>query len=171
MNKVANIRDITSHGSAFGRSVVDGVANEVCPEPVLPIVMIMAKGDDVDHQLRELARRIEAALEPRKAAAILEVGELRIDRAAHRVTVAGEEIRLTSIEYRLLVRLAERSEATQARPSLLREVWELNALNRTRTIDTHVKRLRDKLKSAGRFIQTVRGVGYRFSDRSTGAYW
>jgi two-component system phosphate regulon response regulator PhoB len=135
--------------------------------PLVPILMILARGDDMDNQLRELARRIEGMLsrEPGpERPPVVEAGELRIDRKAHRVTVAGKVVRLTGLEYKLLARLVDRKDSVQARADLLREVWELNALNQTRTVDTHVKRLRDKLKTAGRFIQTVRGVGYRFSE-------
>jgi two-component system phosphate regulon response regulator PhoB len=129
--------------------------------------MILAQGDDIDYQLRELARRIKGVLargQGPEQPTVIEVGELRIDLGAHRVTLGGDVVRLTGLEYKLLTRLIERKDVVQARGDLLREVWELGAHNRTRTVDTHVKRLRDKLKSAGRFIQTARGVGYRFSE-------
>jgi DNA-binding winged helix-turn-helix (wHTH) protein len=157
MTNVASIRDFPA------------VAPEVAPAgvPLVPILMILAPGDDMDNQLRELARRIEGMLSREPGpdrAAVVEAGELRIDRKAHRVTVEGEVVRLTGLEYKLLARLVDRKDSVQARAVLLREVWELNALNQTRTVDTHVKRLRDKLKTAGRYIQTVRGIGYRFSE-------
>ncbi len=143
------------------------------PGGLVPLVMIMARGDDVDDQLRELALRISAMVEERAQASdprsTIEIGELRIEKIAHRVTVAGEAIRLTGLEFKLLVKLAERSDSVQARGALLRDVWELSAQSQTRTVDTLVKRLRDKLKSAGRFIQTVRGSGYRFSAVAAGA--
>jgi two-component system, OmpR family, phosphate regulon response regulator PhoB len=157
MTNVASIRDFLGPSQDTARVGV----------PLVPIVMILAQGDDMDSQLRELARRIEGMLsrpDGPDRPAVLEAGELLIDLRAHRVTVAGEVVRLTGLEYKLLVKLAGRKDAVQARGDLLREVWELSALNRTRTVDTHVKRLRDKLKSAGRFIQTVRGIGYRFSE-------
>jgi two-component system phosphate regulon response regulator PhoB len=100
----------------------------------------------------------------------MEISELRIDRAGHRVLVAGEEIILTTLEFRLLVLLAERREEVLERGMLLNEIWARNTNNLTRTVDTHVKRLRDKLKSAARFIQTVRGVGYRFSETASREY-
>ena len=74
------------------------------------------------------------------------------------------EIALTAIEFKLLVTLAERRNRVQERGTLLTDVWAMDADIASRTVDTHVKRLRDKLGSAGRFIETVRGVGYRFSE-------
>jgi|SRR5580658_1802569 two-component system phosphate regulon response regulator PhoB len=162
MTNVASIREVL------------GPAHDTPPAgvPLVPIVMILAQGDDMDSQLRELARRIEGMLSQPAGSdrpALLEAGELVVDRRAHRVTVAGEVVRLTGLEYKLLVKLLDRRDTVQPRGDLLRDVWELNALNRTRTVDTHVKRLRDKLKGAGRFIQTVRGIGYRFSEMLTEA--
>jgi two-component system, OmpR family, phosphate regulon response regulator PhoB len=157
MTNVASIREVLA-------PVQDSVPAGV---PLVPIVMILAQGDDIDSQLRELARRIEGLLSREHGPdrpAVLEAGELRIDRRAHRVTVGGEAVRLTGLEYKLLAKLIDHKDAVQARSDLLQQVWQLSALNQTRTVDTHVKRLRDKLKSAGRFIQTVRGIGYRFSE-------
>jgi two-component system phosphate regulon response regulator PhoB len=160
MTSVASIHQTPSAPSPAQDAAPEGV-------PPVPIVMILAKGADIDDQLRELAKRIEGMLSrdagPERPP-VVEVAELRIDRRAHRVTVAGEAIRLTGLEYKLLAKLVDRPDSVQARAALLREVWELSAQNQTRTVDTHVKRLRDKLKSAGRFIQTVRGIGYRFSE-------
>jgi len=73
---------------------------------------------------------------------------------------------MTPLEFKLLIMLVLRKERVQTRSALLADVWELDPGVSSRTVDTHVKRLRDKLGSAGRFIQTVRGVGYRFSDRA-----
>jgi two-component system phosphate regulon response regulator PhoB len=82
--------------------------------------------------------------------------------------VSGEEISLTALEFKLLVTLTERRDRVQARGTLLSDVWAIDAEIASRTVDTHVKRLRDKLGTAGRFIETVRGVGYRFSETPTG---
>ena len=148
----------------------------------IPIMMVTAKAEEVDRvvgfelgaddyvvkpfNLRELMLRIDAVLRRGKAHAeqFLEVGELRIDQAAHRVTVAGEEVALTALEFKLLVTLVERRDRVQARGTLLTDVWALHGDIASRTVDTHVKRLRDKLRTAGRFIKTVRGIGYRFSE-------
>jgi two-component system phosphate regulon response regulator PhoB len=98
----------------------------------------------------------------------IEVEELRIDQAAHRVTVGTEEIALTALEFRLLMTMIERRGRVQARSTLVHEVWGFNAGIESRTVDTHVKRLRDELGTAGRFFETVRGVGYLFTDLGSG---
>jgi two-component system phosphate regulon response regulator PhoB len=92
----------------------------------------------------------------------LEFEKLRVDVPAHRVAYAGEKIELTALEFRLLATFMRRRGRVQTREILLSDVWDVHANVRTRTVDTHVKRLREKLGDAGRFIETVRGVGYRF---------
>jgi len=89
---------------------------------------------------------------------------LEIDARAHRVWVDGEEIELTATEYKLLVHLANSEGKLCSRGELLQEVWELPPTLNTRTVDTHVKRLRQKLGSAADLVNTVRGAGYRFCD-------
>jgi two-component system phosphate regulon response regulator PhoB len=151
----------------------------------VPIVMVTAKGDEVDrvvgfelgaddyvvkpYSLRELLLRIEAVLRRRAPAPAsgargpLTFGKLRVDREAHRVWVDEEEVTLTALELRLLSTLLERRGRVQSRPALLDDVWGMSGEVTTRTVDTHVKRLREKLGSAGPYIETVRGVGYRFT--------
>ncbi len=90
-------------------------------------------------------------------------GIVRIDQGAHRAFVNGEELSLTATEYRLLVWLATHTGQLCSRGELLREVWELPPDLNTRTVDTHVKRLRQKLGAASDYIETVRGAGYRFN--------
>src|SRR5580698_3467786 len=128
MTNVATIRE------AFG-PVQDTAPAGV---PLVPLVMILGQGGDIDSQLRELARRIEGMLAGQHAPepTPFEAGELRVDRRAHRVTVGGEAVRLTGLEYKLLAKLIDRKDVVQARADLLREVWELSAHNRTRTVDT-----------------------------------
>ena len=92
---------------------------------------------------------------------VLEVGALRIDRAAYRVAVNGVEVELTPTEYKLLVLLAERRGRLQDRGQLLQRVWDAAPDLQTRTVDMHVQRLRAKLGPAGELIETVRGFGYR----------
>jgi len=151
----------------------------------VPVIMVTAKAEEVDRvvgfeigaddyvvkpfSVRELLLRIEAVLRRGRPAEqrLIDIGELRIDREAHRVTVSGEEVALTALEFKLLVTLIERRERVQARGTLLNDVWAIDSEVASRTVDTHVKRLRDKLRSAGRFIETVRGVGYRFSESPT----
>jgi two-component system, OmpR family, phosphate regulon response regulator PhoB len=152
----------------------------------MPIVMVTAKGDEVDrvvgfelgaddyvvkpYSLRELLLRIDAVLRRMTPAAQagttrgpLVFGMLRVDRDAHRVWVDDEEITLTALELRLLSTLLERRGRVQSRPALLDDVWGVSGEMTTRTVDTHVKRLREKLRDAGPYIETVRGVGYRFT--------
>jgi two-component system phosphate regulon response regulator PhoB len=94
----------------------------------------------------------------------IDAQELNIDADGH-VTVAGEEVALTALEFKLLFVLVKRRERVQSRGVLLWEAWGIGEPVETRTVDTHVKRLRNKLGGAGRFIQCVPGVGYRFSER------
>jgi two-component system phosphate regulon response regulator PhoB len=150
----------------------------------MPIIILTARGEEIDRvvgfelgaddyvvkpfSVRELLLRIEAVLrraparQAPEARASIEFGCLRIDRDAHRVWVADQEARLTALEFRLLLTLYEGRNRVQTRSMLLGEVWQIEADITTRTVDTHVKRLREKLGPAGGYIETVRGVGYRF---------
>jgi two-component system phosphate regulon response regulator PhoB len=161
------------------------VAKSLRREPLtqlVPIIMVTAKAEEIDRivgfelgaddyvvkpfSVRELMLRIDAVLRRGKTTEqrVIEVAELHIDKEAHRVTVGGQEILLTALEFKLLVTLTERRDRVQARGTLLSDVWSMDSEIASRTVDTHVKRLRDKLGTAGRFIETVRGVGYRFSE-------
>jgi two-component system phosphate regulon response regulator PhoB len=84
-----------------------------------------------------------------------------IDSERHRVTVDGREVDLTAIEYKLLLTLAERHGRVQTREGLLQDVWGYNYAGDTRTVDTHITRLRTKLGAAGGLIRTLRGFGYK----------
>lgn len=95
---------------------------------------------------------------------VLEVGELRIDRGRHEVSWRGKPIELTATEFKLLTLLAERRGRVRSREQLLRDVWAYNSLVDSRTVDTHVRRLRDKLGGAAKYLDTIRGVGYRLLD-------
>ncbi len=167
MSNVALIREVRTH--------VPGEA--VRPtEGLVPVVTVMARAGDVEGVLRELSFLIDgvlgASVEPAGsdgAGQLVSVGELCVDARAHRVTVGGQEVFLTSLEFKLLAALIGRRDRVLTRDGLLREVWRCSAQCKTRTVDTHVKRLRDKLRSAGRFIQTIRGMGYRFSENTSGA--
>ena len=122
----------------------------------------------------ELVLRVGAVLRrlhaPATAAggALLKIGPLTVDRAAHEVSVNGKRVDLTRIEYRLLLLLAERRGRVQSRPDLLESVWEAQADIQTRTVDMHVQRLRAKLGAAGDVIETVRGFGYRMTGEGQG---
>jgi hypothetical protein len=130
------------------------------------IVVLTAGGDERDDLLRELPAHIAAVMRRRPAPErhVIDVEELHIDKNAHRVAVRGEHVSLTRVEFKLLVCLAERPERVQSRAELLAAAWGILEPIRTRTVDTHIKRVRDKLGAAGRFIRAVRGVGYRFGE-------
>jgi two-component system phosphate regulon response regulator PhoB len=96
--------------------------------------------------------------------AVLRAGPITIDRTALAVTVDGEPLELTRIEFKLLLLLAERRGRVQTRPQLLETVWEAQADIQTRTVDMHVQRLRTKLGEAGHLLETVRGFGYRLRE-------
>jgi two-component system phosphate regulon response regulator PhoB len=116
---------------------------------------------------QELVLRVGAVLRrlagpPVASGSKLVAGPLTIDRAAHRVSVAGKDIELTATEYRLLVTLVERRGRVQTRAQLLETVWEAHPDIQTRTVDMHMQRLRAKLGPAADLLETVRGFGYRF---------
>ena len=147
----------------------------------IPIIMVTAKGEEIDRVVgfevgaddylvkpfssRELLLRIKAILRRSnpevKAEKSLVLGSLTIDPARHRVSVSGEESVLTSTEYKLLFTLAERPGRVQSRERLLQDVWGYSSDADTRTVDTHITRLRAKLGDAGDMIITVRGFGYK----------
>jgi two-component system, OmpR family, phosphate regulon response regulator PhoB len=149
----------------------------------IPVIMVTAKGEEIDRvvgfelgaddyvvkpfSVRELLLRVRAVLrrmDPGEGdeESDIDFGVLRVSRSAHKVWVEGEEVKLTALEFRLLVTLHTRRNRVQSRDSLLDEVWGIEADITTRTVDTHVKRLREKIGAAGAYIETVRGVGYRF---------
>jgi two-component system phosphate regulon response regulator PhoB len=152
----------------------------------VPVLMLTAKGEEIDRvvgfevgaddyvtkpfSVRELMLRIRAILR-RGAADEGDGGEqvfgrLRVDAEGHRVWVDDEEIVLTALEFRLLTTLMGRRGRVQTRDTLLEDVWEMSGDVTTRTVDTHVKRLRQKLGIAGQYIETLRGVGYRFRAKA-----
>jgi DNA-binding winged helix-turn-helix (wHTH) protein len=138
---------------------------------VLVVIDTLEERDRVVRQLTEPARPPEPKPPQRAAPKQVEIAELCIDHSARRVTVHGKPIRaLTALEFKLLTNLVDRADCVQARGTLLSDVWGLHRETATRTVDVHIKRLRDKLGSAGRFIECVRGVGYRFSHTPNSDY-
>jgi two-component system phosphate regulon response regulator PhoB len=151
----------------------------------IPIMMITARGEEIDRVVgfelgaddyvvkpfspRELVLRIGAVLRrasmppdaPGGRGERIEIGPLVIDVPHHEVRVEGEVIELTALEFKLLYDLASRPGRVQTRDALLERVWGYAPGIETRTVDTHVKRLREKLRAARDSIETVRGVGYR----------
>ena len=92
----------------------------------------------------------------------MQVGDLVLDVPTHTVTVNDKRIDLTATEFKLLTILAQRRGRVQSRDQLLKDVWEYDNVIDTRTVDTHMRRLREKLGKAAKHLDTVRGVGYRF---------
>ena len=151
----------------------------------IPVVILTAKDDEVDKvvgfelgaddyvtkpfSVRELILRVKAILKrsDTKTKEVVEVerqfGDLKIDVDSHEVHVDSQLIELTALEFRLLKELVDKRGRVQSRDQLLSEVWGYNAEVTTRTVDTHIKRLREKLGSMGKYVQTIRGVGYKFS--------
>jgi two-component system, OmpR family, phosphate regulon response regulator PhoB len=149
----------------------------------IPVVMLTARNEEIDRVVgfeigaddyiskpfspRELILRIGAVLrrttppEKRAPGERFRIGTLEIDVPQHRVTVDEEEIVLTALEFKLLHELVSRPGRVHTRELLLERVWGYVPGVETRTVDTHVKRLREKLGSAKAAIETVRGVGYR----------
>jgi two-component system, OmpR family, phosphate regulon response regulator PhoB len=156
----------------------------------IPVVMLTARGEEIDRvvgfelgaddyvvkpfSVRELLLRLRAVLRRGTVAAEdlvpvreqVHFGKLTIDVGAHRIWVDDVEVALTPLEFKLLCTLYERRNRVQSRGVLLDDVWGASQENMTRTIDTHVKRLREKLgPTVGTYVETVRGVGYRFVGR------
>jgi DNA-binding response OmpR family regulator len=150
----------------------------------IPIIMVTAKAAEIDRIIglelgaddyitkpfspRELVLRVKKILErgqaKENAPDRFEFGGLSIDGPRHLVSWRGKRIELTATEFKLLSILAQRRGRVQSREQLLRDVWEYNSLIDTRTVDTHMRRLREKLGPASKYLDTVRGVGYRFVD-------
>ena len=147
--------------------------------------MLTARGDEVDRVVgfevgaddyvtkpyspRELVLRIRALLRRTKPTQVhdetsedVTFGMLVINETLFAVHVNGEPINLTALEFRLLLTLLQRKGRVQSRDRLLNDVWGYDAEITTRTVDTHVKRLREKLGPAADYLETLRGVGYRF---------
>jgi two-component system phosphate regulon response regulator PhoB len=166
---------------------IDGF--EVCkelkrnPETAgIPVIMLTARGEEVDRIVglelgaddyvvkpfspRELILRIRAVLRRLVAEAatanVLQEEGLQVDLQAHRVQVDGQPIELTATEFKLLVELIRSRGKVQSRDQLLDKVWGYQFEGYARTVDTHVRRLRQKLASYADWVETVRGVGYRF---------
>jgi len=169
----------------------DGSGLDLCREiksdkekVATPIIILTAKDDEVDKvvgfelgaddyvtkpfSVRELILRIKAVLKRgERKQENLEVqrqfGELLIDVDSHEVFVNEQLITLTALEFKLLRQLVDRRGRVQSRDQLLSDVWGYSADVTTRTVDTHIKRLREKLGSMGKYVQTIRGVGYKFT--------
>lgn len=147
----------------------------------IPILMLTAKAEEVDRIVglefgaddyvtkpfspREVTLRIKAILRRgEKPEETLQAGAISIDPGRHQVRVNGKRVHLTSLEFKLLRTLIQRRGRVQDRDKLLNDVWGYESVIDTRTVDTHVRRLREKLGKAGASIETVRGFGYRLRE-------
>jgi len=150
----------------------------------LPIIFLSAKTEEVDRidgfesgaddyvckpfSPKELMLRVSAILKRRvdaKSGKILEVKSIRMDVEHHQVLVGPDMVDLTATEFRLLKLLLEERGKVQTRDRLLQKVWNYENDIETRTVDTHMRRLREKLGSEASCLETVRGVGYRLVER------
>ena len=150
----------------------------------ISVIMLTAKSEEIDRivgfelgaddyvtkpfSVRELILRVKVLLKKRadnpSDEQTLEFGPISMNLEAHDVSINGESILLTALEFKLLKHLLKRKGRVQTRDQLLGDVWGYSAEVTTRTVDTHIKRLREKLGKTGDFIQTIRGVGYRFNN-------
>jgi two-component system phosphate regulon response regulator PhoB len=150
----------------------------------IPILMLTAKTDEVDRVIgfelgaddyvtkpfspRELVLRVKAILRrketPAEGEKVIRIGELLIDIDRHQVSIKKKPLQLTSTEFKLLVELVSNRGRVQTRERLLDKVWGYTYEGYARTVDTHIRRLREKLGHAGDLIETLRGVGYRFRE-------
>ena len=164
-----------------GLDVCKEIRNKSNNEDIF-ILMLTAKGEEVDRivgfelgaddylvkpfSLRELSLRVSSLLKrsrPHLSNEKVSIGELEIDIAAHRILLNNKEISLTKKEFELIMHLVQRNGRVQTREHLLSQIWGYTSDVTTRTVDTHIKRLRSKLGSFGKNIETVRSVGYRFN--------
>lgn len=152
----------------------------------IAVIMLTAKGEEIDRivgfelgaddyvtkpfSVRELILRVKVTLKKQSEMSAnektIEYGPILMNLDAHNVTVDGKDIILTALEFKLLKHLLKRRGRVQTRDQLLADVWGLSSEVTTRTVDTHIKRLREKLDKTGNLIQTIRGVGYRFNNHT-----
>ncbi len=150
----------------------------------IPVIMLTAKAEEVDRIVglelgaddyvtkpfspRELVLRVKTILRRASGksapAEVLKAGDITVDLARHQASIKGQPVELTATEFKLLTTLLERRGRVQSRDRLLTDVWGYHGDVDTRTVDTHVRRLREKLGKAADAIETVRGVGYRFAE-------
>ncbi len=154
----------------------------------VPILMLTARKEDIDKIIglelgaddystkpfnpRELVARVKAILRryrgDRRPEETMEIGDVRIDLPRHEVTVGGQPIRLRTKEFDLLAALAQNLEIVLSREKLLEIVWGYDYYGETRTVDVHIKHLRDKLGASSGRIETIRGTGYRMTAGGDG---
>jgi two-component system phosphate regulon response regulator PhoB len=164
-----------------GKDVCRSLKSNPLTRPI-PVLILTARAEEVDRIIgfelgaddyvtkpfspRELVLRVKAILRRRETdrenEKFIQIGNLQIDVEGHRVSVKEMSIQLTSTEFKLLVELASKRGRVQTRTSLLDRVWGYTYEGYDRTVDTHIRHLREKLGDLGEYIETLRGVGYRF---------
>jgi two-component system phosphate regulon response regulator PhoB len=157
-SKLARIPIIFLTAKAEPQDRIEGLesgADDYLSKPFSPKELIL--------RVESILRRIAAP--PLPSAAKLQIGSISLDSDTHRVAVSGRIIDLTATEFKLLHLLMERQGRVQTREHLLLNVWNYSTEIETRTVDTHVRRLREKLGDEAGWIETIRGVGYRISDK------
>lgn len=150
----------------------------------IPIIMLTAKAEEIDRivglelgaddyitkpfsprelilRVKSVLRRVSVAGDP---AEHLVLGDIRIDRSRYEVVVKGKPVEFTATEFKLLTLLIERRGRVQSRDTLLNDVWGYESVIDTRTVDTHIRRLREKLGKTADCIETIRGFGYRIAE-------
>ena len=150
----------------------------------IPIIMLTAKAEEIDRIVglelgaddyitkpfspRELVLRVKSVIRrstmPGELGDTLNFGDIQVDRARYEVLVQGKPIDFTATEFKLLTLLMERRGRVQSRDTLLNDVWGYESVIDTRTVDTHIRRLREKLGDASDCIETIRGFGYRITE-------
>jgi two-component system phosphate regulon response regulator PhoB len=150
----------------------------------IPILMLTAKAEELDRVVgfelgaenyvtkpfspRELVLRVKAILQRKESTLeserVIQIGGLLIDVEKHHVSVNKKSIPLTHTEFKLLFELAQKRGRVSTRDTLLDKVWGYTYEGYARTVDTHIRRLREKLGTMGEYIETIRGVGYRFRE-------
>jgi phosphate regulon transcriptional regulator PhoB len=166
-----------------GLEVCKVLKSDAATKPI-PVIMLTAKAEEVDRIVglelgaddyvtkpfspRELVLRIRSILRraavPQEVNDVLRLGEIQVDRARYEVTIKGRSMDFTATEFKLLTVLMERRGRVQSRDTLLNDVWGYESAIDTRTVDTHIRRLREKLGSAADCIETIRGFGYRMVE-------
>ncbi len=166
-----------------GKEVCKAIKGNLATRSI-PVLMLTAKSEEVDRIVgfelgatdyvtkpfspRELVLRVKAILQRSDAEErdpkTYSIGDLVIDLQRHHVSLGGKPIQLTATEFRLLTELATKRGRVQTRIQLLDSVWGYTYEGYARTVDTHVRRLREKLGPSGEWIETIRGVGYRFRE-------
>lgn len=150
----------------------------------IAIIMLTAKSEEIDRivgfelgvddfvpkpfSIRELILRAKSVLKrgnkEQDTDEVLSIDQLTIDIPRHKVTISKKEVTLTHTEFKLLLTLLQRKGKVQSRNTLLDDVWDIEADVTTRTVDTHIRHLRQKLGTMDKWIETVRGLGYRFAE-------